>query len=100
MGTRSHEGWSMRLVAVAIAASVASAIALVVPAPSDPPGPPIALADRTFPLQPPADPGDGSLVGGTLTPFDVQYSAVGRLDPALLSAVQGAATAAAADGIT
>jgi zinc D-Ala-D-Ala carboxypeptidase len=56
-------------------------------------------------LQPPgharADSGDGSLADGTvLTPFDVQNPAVGRLDPALLSAVQDAATAARSDGIT
>ena len=48
-----------------------------------------------------ADPGDGSLSGGNaLTPFDVADPAIGRLDPALLSAIQGAATAASADGIT
>nr|WP_264067104.1 M15 family metallopeptidase [Mycolicibacterium komossense] len=48
-----------------------------------------------------ADPGDGSLPNGdALTPFDVQDPAVGRLDPALLAAIQNAATAAAADGIT
>jgi D-alanyl-D-alanine carboxypeptidase len=49
----------------------------------------------------PADPGDGSLPnGGALTPFDVQDPAVGRLDPGLLTAIQNAATAAGADGIT
>src|ERR1700754_4787348 len=48
-----------------------------------------------------ADSGDGSVADGTvLTPFDVQNPAVGRLDPALLSAIQNAATAAATDGIT
>jgi LAS superfamily LD-carboxypeptidase LdcB len=48
-----------------------------------------------------ADPGDGSLPNGdALTPFDVQDPAVGRLDPALLTAVQSAANTAAADGIT
>jgi zinc D-Ala-D-Ala carboxypeptidase len=63
--------------------------------------PPVALADHTIALDPPADPGDGSLpAGDALTPFDVQDPAVGRLDPALLSAVQNAATAAAAQGIT
>ncbi|MET0474038.1 MAG: M15 family metallopeptidase [Mycobacterium sp.] len=52
-------------------------------------------------MDPPADPGDGSLSGGgALTPFDVQDPAVGRLDPRLLSAVQNAATAAAATGVT
>ena len=59
------------------------------------------LPTTAFLWIPPADAGDGSLPnGGTLTPFDVQHSAIGRLDPALLSAIQSAATAAAADGIT
>jgi LAS superfamily LD-carboxypeptidase LdcB len=89
----------MRLVAVAIATTVASAVTFGVPA--DPPGPPIALADHTHPLEPAADPGDGSLPPGeTWTPFDVQHPAVGRLDPALLSAIQRAATEAAGNGIT
>lgn len=35
-----------------------------------------------------------------LSPYDVQNPAVGNLNPALLTAVQQAATAAAADGIT
>lgn len=35
-----------------------------------------------------------------LSPYDVTDPAVGRLDPALLAAVQAAASAAAADGIT
>ena len=44
---------------------------------------------------------DGSRADGqVLTPFDVADPAVGRLDPALLTAIQNAATAAAADGIT
>ena len=34
------------------------------------------------------------------TPFDVADPAIGHLDPALLSAVQNAAVAAAADGVT
>ena len=52
-------------------------------------------------MDPTTYPGDGSVPDGrTLTPFDVQYPAVGRLDPPLLSAIQNAATAAAADGIT
>ncbi|ORV81269.1 peptidase [Mycobacterium interjectum] len=83
----------------ALAAAIAVALGFL--APSDPPAPPARLADHTVPLDPPADPGDGSLPnGGQLTPFDVQYSAIARLDPALLKAIQGAATAAAADGIT
>nr|WP_235892833.1 M15 family metallopeptidase [Mycolicibacterium hodleri] len=52
-------------------------------------------------MDPPADPGNGSLpVGDALTPFDIQDPAIGRLEPALLHAIQAAATAAAADGIT
>lgn len=48
-----------------------------------------------------ADTADGSLSGDqVLTAFDVQNPAIGRLDPALLSAIQNATTAAAADGIT
>jgi D-alanyl-D-alanine carboxypeptidase len=35
-----------------------------------------------------------------LSPFDVQNPVVGNLDPVLLGAVQQAATAAAADGVT
>ena len=86
----------MRL--VVMAAAIAMAFGLR--GPSDQPGPQARLADHSVPLDPPADPGDGSLPnGGTLTPFDVQHSAIGRLDPALLSAIQIAATAAAADGI-
>jgi zinc D-Ala-D-Ala carboxypeptidase len=83
---------------VAVAAAIAAAFGLL--APPDPPAPPTRLADHTVPLAPPVDPGDGSLPnGGQLTPFDVQYSAIARLDPALLRAIQGAATAAA-DGVT
>ncbi|MGO9507463.1 MAG: M15 family metallopeptidase [Mycobacterium sp.] len=86
-------------IVAAIAAAIAIAFGLL--APSDPPGPPIRLADHTIPLDPATDPGDGSLPdGNALSPFDVQDPAVGRLEPALLSAIQSAATAAAADGIT
>jgi zinc D-Ala-D-Ala carboxypeptidase len=84
-----------------VAATAAIAMAFGLLAQSDPPGPPIRLADHTFPLDPPPDSGDGSLPnGGILTPFDTQHSAVGRLEPGLLRAIQSAATAAAADGIT
>ena len=84
---------------VALAAAFAVVFGFL--APSDPLGPPTRLADHTVPLAPPADPGDGSLPNpGQLTPFDVQYSAIARLDPALLKAIQAAATAAAADGVT
>nr|WP_253848962.1 M15 family metallopeptidase [Mycobacterium asiaticum] len=52
-------------------------------------------------MDPAFDSGDGSLPDGRpLTPFDVQNPAIGRLDPALLSAIQGAAVAAGNDGIT
>ncbi|BDX29807.1 D-alanyl-D-alanine carboxypeptidase [Mycobacterium antarcticum] len=77
------------------------AIAALSAAPPDTPGPQIILADHTIAPDPPADPGNGSLPNGdALTPFDVQDPAVGRLDPALLSAIQNASTAATADGIT
>jgi zinc D-Ala-D-Ala carboxypeptidase len=64
--------------------------------------PHIRLADNTVSVDPPAvAAGDGSLADGQiLTPFDVQNPAVGRLDPQLLSAIQQAATAASAQGIT
>jgi zinc D-Ala-D-Ala carboxypeptidase len=86
----------MRWVAAAVAATAVAMTSVAPPSLS------IALADRRFPMAPPNDPGDGSAPpdGRTLTPFDVQYATVGRLDPALLSAIQNAATAAAADGIT
>jgi D-alanyl-D-alanine carboxypeptidase len=66
------------------------------------PAPRILLADNTVSADPPAvAPGDGSLADGQiLTPFDVQNPAVGRLDPQLLTAIQQAANAASADGIT
>jgi zinc D-Ala-D-Ala carboxypeptidase len=87
----------MRL--VVLAAAIAMTFGVL--GPSDMPGAAIRLADHTVPLDPPGDPGDGSLPsGGPLTPFDVQHSAVGRLQPALLSAIQSAATAAQAEGIT
>lgn len=38
--------------------------------------------------------------GQILTAFDTQDPAIGRLDPALLAAIQHATTAAAADGVT
>ncbi|MBJ7341532.1 M15 family metallopeptidase [Mycolicibacterium sp.] len=70
-------------------------------APSDPPRPRIILADHTVAMDPPADPGNGALPDDdALTAFDVGDPAVGRLDPALLSAIQHASTAAAAAGIT
>lgn len=88
----------MRSVGVAVAAI---ALASGVVASFDPPDRPITLVDHTVVMDPQLDPGDGSLPDGhTLTPFDVQDPAIGRLEPALLSAIQDAATAAAADGVT
>jgi zinc D-Ala-D-Ala carboxypeptidase len=47
-----------------------------------------------------ADTPDGSLTNGqVLTAFDVQNPAIGQLDPALLTAIQNATTAAAPNGI-
>jgi hypothetical protein len=90
----------MRLVAVALTAGVLAlgTLGLAAPASAE-----IGLVDHAFALEPapPYDPGDGSLPnGGALTPFDVTDPAVGNLDPALLTAIQNAATAASADGVT
>ncbi|MGV0814359.1 M15 family metallopeptidase [Mycolicibacterium boenickei] len=61
------------------------------------PAPQIQLVDDTVPMTQ----GDGSLSEGqVLTPFDVQNPAIGRLDPRLLAAIQNAANAAAAEGVT
>ena len=82
---------------------VATTAAVVLGAAGVPaPAPRIMLADNTVSVDPPAvAAGDGSLADGQiLTPFDVQNPAVGRLDPQLLTAIQQAATAASADGIT
>jgi D-alanyl-D-alanine carboxypeptidase len=90
----------MRLVAAALTAIAVAAISAAALVPADP-GPQVRLVDHTIAMDPPTDPGDGSLSGGgALTPFDVQDPAVGRLDPALLTAIQQAATAAKADGVT
>jgi LAS superfamily LD-carboxypeptidase LdcB len=90
--------WGVRMAALAVAATAASFGFVVQPHPLESP---IGLVDRTFAMDPAPDPGDGSLPDGrTLTPFDVQNPAIGRLDPALLTAIQGAATQAAQDGIT
>lgn len=66
------------------------------------PAPRIMLADNSVAIDPAAvGPGDGSNVDGrVLTAFDVHDPAIGRLDPALLSAIQQATGAAAADGVT
>ena len=60
-----------------------------------------AQADNTVPEVPAPVAQDGSLSDGqVLTPFDVQNPAIGRLDPHLLAAIQAAANAAAAEGIS
>ncbi|MDX1888967.1 M15 family metallopeptidase [Mycolicibacterium sp. 050158] len=83
---------------VALAVTAAAITVGLLPAP---PSPSIELVDQTTAVDPPADPADGSLrAGGPPTPFDVGDPSVGRLDPQLLSAIQHAATAASADGIT
>jgi hypothetical protein len=90
----------VRVYGVVVVGVVAVGVALGVLAPSGPLESRISLVDHTVAMDPPADPGDGSLADGdALTPFDVQDPAVGRLDPALLSAIQHAATAASVDGI-
>lgn len=84
---------------MAVAATVAVALSAGVTTDQ---APRIRLADNTVAVDPPAvAAGDGSLADGqVLTPFDVQNPAVGRLDPQLLDAVQQAAIAASAQGIT
>ena len=60
---------------------------------------PVALLLTAAPAA--AVPGDGYLPAGQLlSPFDPSTPAVNRLDPALLTAVQQATTAAAVDGVT
>ncbi|WP_370369844.1 M15 family metallopeptidase [Mycolicibacterium sp. CH28] len=88
--------------ATGLASVVTTAAVALSAAATVPPAPRIRLADNTVSVDPPATaPGDGSLADGqVLTPFDVANPAVGRLDPRLLDAVQQAATAAAADGVT
>lgn len=86
-----------KLVGATVASSVAALAALLgQPAPA-PAGPQIRLVDNPVPMTQ----GDGSLPDGqVLTPYDVQNPAIGRLDPRLLAAIQNAADAAAADGVT
>lgn len=74
----------MRMAMTAGALAVAAAFGM--------PAVPVAAADTT---------GDGSLAAGqVLTAFDVADPAIGRLQPDLLTAIQSATTAAAADGVT
>jgi zinc D-Ala-D-Ala carboxypeptidase len=83
---------------------VAAAVATVVATPGAlSREPQVRLVDDTVAMDPPPPvvPGDGSLADGqVLTPFDVQNPAIGRLDPHLLAAIQNAANAASAEGIT
>lgn len=83
---------------VTAAAAVAFTLAAGTPAATaEPQIGPATNTDNTAPL----DPGDGSLPNGAaLTAFDVGDPAIGRLDPRLLTAIQDATTAAAADGVT
>jgi zinc D-Ala-D-Ala carboxypeptidase len=84
---------------VAVAAAAVASFGLL--AAFDAKAPAIRLTDHAVPRDPAPDPGDGSLPDGRpLTPFDVQNPAIGRLNPALLSAIQNAATAAGAQGVT
>jgi hypothetical protein len=89
-------------VAAGILGTVTTAALVLGAAETSASGPRISLADNTVSVAPPVvAAGDGSLADGQiLTPFDVQNPAVGRLDPRLLSAIQQAAAAASADGIT
>ncbi|WP_375372714.1 MULTISPECIES: M15 family metallopeptidase [unclassified Mycolicibacterium] len=82
------------MVGAGLASSVAALVALFG---TSAPTPQIRLVDDTIAMTQ----GDGSLSDGqVLTPFDVQNPAIGRLDPRLLAAIQNAANAAAADGVT
>ncbi|WP_435405229.1 M15 family metallopeptidase [Mycolicibacterium farcinogenes] len=81
-------------VGATVASSVAAVAALLGMSAA---APQVRLVDDTVPMTQ----GDGSLADGqVLTPFDVQNPAIGRLDPRLLAAIQNAADAAAADGVT
>lgn len=84
------------LLSLAATAAVAAGLTTV------PAQPRIMLVDNTVTTDPgTVSPGDGSLADGqVLTAFDVGNPAIGRLDPALLDAIQAATTAAAADGVT
>ncbi|TMS53413.1 peptidase [Mycobacterium sp. DBP42] len=82
------------MVGTTVASSVAAVAALLG---TSAPVPQVRLVDDTVPMTQ----GDGSLADGqVLTPYDVQNPAIGRLDPRLLAAIQNAADAAAADGVT
>ncbi|MCV7067775.1 M15 family metallopeptidase [Mycolicibacterium farcinogenes] len=85
----------MPMMMVASTASTVAALAALLG--TSTPAPQIRLVDDSVPMHQ----GDGSLPDGqALTPVDVQDPAIGRLDPRLLAAIQNAATAAAADGVT
>jgi D-alanyl-D-alanine carboxypeptidase len=83
-----------------LAAALVLSLAACGPPAPPPPSAPVAEAE---PLK--IGPAASDTVGGwlpdgrTLSPFDVSHPIVGWLDPLLLSAIQEAARAAAADGI-
>ncbi|GAB7071072.1 M15 family metallopeptidase [Mycobacterium hodleri] len=66
-----------------------------------PPGPAVAVAVEPLTIGAAAeDTTGGSIPDGQLvSPFDVKNPAVGFLEPAVLAAIQNAATAAAAEGV-
>ena len=65
-----------------------------------PTAPTIRLADDTDTIAAPIAPDGSRPEGQILTPFDTQFATTGRLEPGLLTALQHAAAAAAADGAT
>lgn len=95
-------GFDGAFVTAALLGAVVTAAITVDIAAAPAPPPRIMLADNSIAVDPAVvSPGDGSLGDGqVLTAFDVANPAIGRLDPALLSAVQAATTAASADGVT
>jgi D-alanyl-D-alanine carboxypeptidase len=92
---------TLTLLAGGLTAAAATAAVVLSAAGAMGEAPRITLADNTVDLDPAAvGTGDGSNSDGqVVTPFDVANPAVGRLDPALLSAIQQAAGAASAQGI-
>lgn len=89
-----------RIVGIATGIAAGGVVAAAVTAAAvtaTPPGPQIQLVDNTVAFSP----GDGALADGqAFSPFDLQQPAIAKLDPRLLAAVQNAANAAVAEGIT
>ncbi|CAM5570001.1 hypothetical protein GCM10010329_83510 [Streptomyces spiroverticillatus] len=107
---RRGTGWAAAGVLALVAAlGVTGAVALTTrEAPDVGVAPPAKAAPPAVPPAKPgapngdgaADAGDGSIPSARrLTPFDTGHSALGRLDPALLKAVQAAARNAKQDGV-